>query len=169
MKSMSNKQVASREEVEHFRRELSQSVAEGSHNQNLYMTSRFGASESSSEIRQLCQERDHLNFHGRNLERETLACPSAVRFLEPQVAHIPPLIGMFEVKRKRRLLFRQKIFALDQKIYRSLIIWMGQEKMLPSCNLAALGFCIFLNPHSMREMKDTFSRAGVDTNGTTSA
>ena len=88
MKSLSNKQVASGEEVEHFRRELSQSVAEGSHNQNLYMTSRFVASESSSEIRQLCQERDHLNFHGRNLEPGTLACPSAVRCLEPQVAHI---------------------------------------------------------------------------------
>ena len=61
-------QVASTKEVEHLRHELSQSFAEGSHYQNLFTTSRSGASESSSEIQHLRHERDHLNFYGRNLE-----------------------------------------------------------------------------------------------------
>ena len=54
-------QVARREEVEILRHELSRSLAEGSHYQNLFTTSRSGASESSSDIQQLRQERDHLN------------------------------------------------------------------------------------------------------------
>ena len=59
---------ASREEFEKLRHELSQFHAEGSYDQILYTTSRCGASESSSEIQQLRQERDHLNDHCRNLE-----------------------------------------------------------------------------------------------------
>ena len=68
-------QVANREEVEILSRELS--LAEASHHQNLHTTSRSGASESSSEILQLRQERDHLNVHDRNLETETPRCRSA--------------------------------------------------------------------------------------------
>ena len=63
--------VASRQELDNLRHELSQSLGEGSHCQNLYHT---GKSRSSSEIQQLRQERDHLHVHGRNLETETLAC-----------------------------------------------------------------------------------------------
>ena len=51
-------------------------LVEGSHYQNLFTTSTSGASESSSEIQQLRQERDHLNVHGRNLETEPPACQS---------------------------------------------------------------------------------------------
>ena len=43
-------QVATREEVAILRRELSQSFSEGSHYQNVFTTSRSGASESSSAI-----------------------------------------------------------------------------------------------------------------------
>ena len=80
--------------------ELSQPLAEGSNYQNLCRTSRSGASESSAEIRQLRQERDHLNVHGRNLEIETPACQSAVRSVEAHVVQIPQLRGMLEVERK---------------------------------------------------------------------
>ena len=83
-------QVASREQVEISRRELSQSFAEASNYQSQCTTSRSGASESSSEIQPLRQERDHLNVHGRNLETETLACQSAVRFLDTQAAQTNP-------------------------------------------------------------------------------
>ena len=44
-----------------LRQELSQSLAEGSHYQNLFTTCRSGASESSSEIQQLRRERAHFN------------------------------------------------------------------------------------------------------------
>ena len=56
---------------------------------NLYTTSRSGASECSSEFQQLRHEREYLTVHCRNLETETLACQSAVRSLEAQVAEIP--------------------------------------------------------------------------------
>ena len=52
-------QVASREEVDMFRHELSQSLAEGSHCEILFTTNRSNASERSSEIQQLRQERDY--------------------------------------------------------------------------------------------------------------
>ena len=52
-------QVASREEVDMFRHELSQSLAEGSHCEILFTTSRSDASERSSENQQLRQKRDH--------------------------------------------------------------------------------------------------------------
>ena len=86
-----------REEVDILRHELSQSLAEGSHWENRNATSRSGASESSSEVQQLPQERDHVNVHVRNSKIETLACQSAVRSLEAQVAHILQLRGMIEV------------------------------------------------------------------------
>ena len=66
--------------------DLFQSLAERAHHRNLYTTSRSGASESSSDIQQLRQERDHLNVLGRILETETLACQSAVHSHEAQVA-----------------------------------------------------------------------------------
>ena len=58
-------QVASSEEVESLRHELSQ---EDRIIRICVRHCRSGASESSSEIMQLGQERDHLNVHGRNLE-----------------------------------------------------------------------------------------------------
>ena len=61
-------------QVEHWTDELSQSLAEGSHYQNLYTTIRSGASESSSEIQQFQNERDHVTVHSRILETETPAC-----------------------------------------------------------------------------------------------
>ena len=51
-----------------MRRESSQSLADGSHYQNLYTTSRSGAYEISSDIQQLRHESEHLIVHGRNLE-----------------------------------------------------------------------------------------------------
>ena len=134
--------------------ELSQPLAEGSHYQNLYTTSRSGASESSAEIQQLRQERDHLNVHDRNLEIETPTCQSAVRTVEVQVVQIIQLRGMLEVERKIRLLYKQKFFALDLEIYRSLKLWTGRKKSLPSCKLAAMNFGIILSPYNMREMDD---------------
>ena len=90
---------ASGEEVEHLRHELSQSLAEGSYYQNQSTTSRSGASESSSEIQQSRQERDHLNVHGHNLETETQAGQSAVRSHEAQVVQILQMRGMIHVER----------------------------------------------------------------------
>ena len=90
--------VASSEELEILRHELSQSLAEGSHYQNLCTTSRSGASEGSSEFLRLRQERDHLNVHGRNLETETPAFQRSVRSLEAQVAQIHQWRGMTEVE-----------------------------------------------------------------------
>ena len=63
-------QVASREDVEILRRELSQCLAERAHGQNRLTTSRSGASESSSEIQQLRHEREHLTVHNHNLANE---------------------------------------------------------------------------------------------------
>ena len=93
-------QVASGDEVEILRHEWSQSLAEGSQYQNLYTTSRSGASESSSDIQQSRHERDHLAAHCRNFETDTLACQSAVRSLEAQMVKIRRLRRMLEVKRK---------------------------------------------------------------------
>ena len=53
-----SQQVASGE-VENWRHELSQSLVKGAHCQTLYVTSRSGASESSSEIHQVRHEREH--------------------------------------------------------------------------------------------------------------
>ena len=53
-------QVASGEEVDISRHELSQSLPAGPHYQYLYATSRSGVFENSSEIQQLRHERDHL-------------------------------------------------------------------------------------------------------------
>ena len=52
-----SQQVASREGVDILRHELSHSPAEGTHYQNLYTSGRSGASEGSSEMQQLRQER----------------------------------------------------------------------------------------------------------------
>ena len=62
---------------------------------------------SSSEIQQLRQERDLLNVHGRNLETEKLACQSAVRSLEANVAQILHLRGMLEVERQMEYFIRK--------------------------------------------------------------
>ena len=62
-----------------LRHELSQSLLEGSHCQNLYTTSRSGASETSSEMQQLRHEDEHWTLHSRNLDCEKLRCSSAVR------------------------------------------------------------------------------------------
>ena len=62
--------------------DLSRSLAEGSQCKNLNTTRRSGASESSSEIRSLRHEREHLTVHSRNLEIETLACQARVVPLE---------------------------------------------------------------------------------------
>ena len=94
------RQVVSREEVEKLRHDVSQSLAEGSHSPNLFTTSISGASESSSEIQQVRQERDHLSVHGRILETEPPACQSAVRFLAAQVAQIRQVKVMLEVERR---------------------------------------------------------------------
>ena len=65
-------QVARREEeVETLRRELSQSLVEGTHCQTLHTENRSGPSESLSEIQQLRHERDSLTTRCRNLETET--------------------------------------------------------------------------------------------------
>ena len=60
--------VANGEEVEIFRHELSQYLAERSHSKNLYTTSRYGASEYSSEVQHLRHDREHLTGRSRNLE-----------------------------------------------------------------------------------------------------
>ena len=52
----------------------------------MYAASRSGAADNSSEIQQLRHEREHLIVLCRNLETEKLACQSAVRSLEAQVA-----------------------------------------------------------------------------------
>ena len=88
------RQIPSGEVVEILRHELSQYLAEGSHCQNLFTTSRYGASESQSEIEQLRQERDQLNVRGRNFEQ------SAVRSLEAQFVQKRQLRGMLGVERK---------------------------------------------------------------------
>ena len=56
---------------------------------------------------------------------------------------------------KHRLLCRQRLFALNHKFCRSLKFRTGRKKWLPSCKHAAMKFGITLNPHSMREMKET--------------
>ena len=79
-KSKSNR-VVSREEVEHLRHEMFQSLTDGSHYENPFTTSRSGASESSSENQRLRHDREHSNVHSGNLETEKQACQSAVRSL----------------------------------------------------------------------------------------
>ena len=59
-KKVQSQQVASGEELQNFRHELSQSLVEGAHYQTLYNTSRSGASENSSDFLHLRQERDSL-------------------------------------------------------------------------------------------------------------
>ena len=90
--------VASGEEVDYLRHELTQCLVEGSHYQNLETTSRCGASENSSEIQQVQQELDHLTVRRRKLEDETLRCQSAVSLFEAQ---IPRSRGMLEVERQK--------------------------------------------------------------------
>ena len=99
-KSKVNRLRAEKELFFFSRNELSQSLAQGSHCQNLCTTRRSGAFASPSDIQQSQQESDHLNVYGRNLETEKLACQSAVRFREGHVAHIPLLRGIIDLERQ---------------------------------------------------------------------
>ena len=80
---------------------LSQSLVEGAHCQTLYNTTRSGASESSSEIRHMRQERDSLIICGRTIETDMQSLRDAVSCFEAQFAHIPRLRGMLDVKRQK--------------------------------------------------------------------
>ena len=60
-------QVASGEEVDILRHELSQSLAAGSPYQNLYTTCRLGASKAPPTVRSCDKNVITLMFHGRNL------------------------------------------------------------------------------------------------------
>ena len=73
-------QVASREEVETMRHELSQSLS---------------ARDCSCDKNVVT-----VNVHGGSLETEALSCQSAVRSLGPQVAQMSQLRIMLEVERK---------------------------------------------------------------------
>ena len=140
-------QVASNEVVEFLRHELSQSLAEGSHYQNLYTTSRNGASRSSSEIVQLRHERGQLTVHGHNLKTEKLTCQNAVQ--------IPRLMRMLQVE-----------WALEQQFWSCLKIWRGRKKSLPSCKLAAMNFGHHPDPHKKcAKWRISFSNAGEGANG----
>ena len=87
-------QVASWEEVEHMRHELTQSLAEGSHYFNLFTRSISDASDRSSETQQLRHGRKHWPAHSRNSETEKLACQSAVRSLATQVTQVLQMTAM---------------------------------------------------------------------------
>ena len=155
-------QVASGEQVEILRRELSQSFAEASNYQSQCTTSRSGASESSSEIQPLRQERDHLNVHGRNLETETLACQSAVRFLDTQAAQIPQLRGnptrITSACKVVDVIFSTSNIPLNFGIYAT-CAWIRKStthSAIGQVKRRALQWIlIFLSPRRVREMKDT--------------
>ena len=135
--------------------ELSQPLAEGSNYQNLCRTSRSGASESSAEIRQLRQECDHLNVHGRNLEIETPACQSAVRSVEAHVVQIPQLRGMLEVGKKKSTPLQAEVFRFGSNNLQISHMWDKLKEELAQLQGSLLvNFGIILNPHSMREMDD---------------
>ena len=86
-----------------------------------------------------------VTVHSRILETEKLACESAVRSLEAQVAQIPQFRRVIDVERQKKL-HMQKFFAMEPTTYSSLNIWIGPKKMLPSCKLAAICFSIHLRP-----------------------
>ena len=79
---------------------MSQTLAEGWHYLNLYTTSRCGASNCSSEIQQVRQEREPLNVHRGNLETNSHARRSAVRSLEGQVLRLRRMIGVARLTSK---------------------------------------------------------------------
>ena len=111
---------------------MSQSLAEGSHCQNLYTTSRSGAPESSSEVQQSRQEHGHLDVSTHNLEAENATHVKA-RFalFEAQVSQIPQSRGMLEVGRKWATLQAEVILLGSQDLHTSLNIWIGQWKRSP--------------------------------------
>ena len=75
-------------------------------------TSRSGASESSSEIRQLRHERDSLTDSCRSLERETQRCRRALSSFETQIAQIPRSRGKLDVQRQKSNTLRADVLRL---------------------------------------------------------
>ena len=130
-------QVASRQEVDNLRHELSQCPVEGAHYLTRYTTCRSGVCEISSEIQQLRQERDSLTSHCRSLETEIQRCQSAVSSSEAQIAQFPRVRRMLDVE-------REKSNALQADVLRQMAdnvdfskIWTGLMKKLLSYKLAA--------------------------------
>ena len=140
-------------EGEILRRELSQSLAEGSQCQNLYSTSTCDASENSSENLQLRHEREHVTVHSRNLETETPACQRAVRCLESQIAQIPHLKGMINVEGQKSntpwtevIHFETGTLQFSQKLDRS------KAKVAQLQARCCTDFWHHLEPTQLREM-----------------
>ena len=96
-----------------MRHELSQFVARGSHSQDLYTTSRSGASEISPKFQQLRHERGHL-------KTETLRGQSTAGSLEEQVAYILRLPGIFEVEKQQSHTFTSRSSSLESRDFTDL-------------------------------------------------
>ena len=115
-KEVQSQQVASREEIEKLRHELSQSLVQGAHCWTLYNTSGSGALESSSEIQ---QERDSLTIRCRSLETEMQRLRDAVSLVELQVAQVLRLRGMLEVQRQTSNTLQADVLRLRAENIRS--------------------------------------------------
>ena len=100
---------------------LSQSLAEGSYFQNLFTTRRSGASESSLDIRDMIVIHLTVHWHNHNLKTETLACQSAVRFLEAQVAQNLELRRTIEVGRQTWNTIAEEIITVLTR-YRPIVL-----------------------------------------------
>ena len=118
-KEVQSQQVASREEIEKLRHELSQSLVQGADCWTLYNTSGSGSLESSSEIQQLPQERDSLTTRCRSLETEMQRLRDAVSLVEPQVAQVLRLRGMLEVQRQTSNTLQADVLRLRAENIRS--------------------------------------------------
>ena len=113
-------QIPSGKEFENLRRSLSKSFVEG----------RSGASESSSEIQQLRQERDR----NRNASKSK----QGSFFRSASCENSSMRRNGSSRATKNRILHRQKFFAVEPRIQSFLNIWIGLKKKLPSCKLAAM-------------------------------
>ena len=94
-------------------------------------------------MQKLREKRDHLNVHGRNMETESPACQIASQ-----------QVGKIDVGRRIAYSPGRSCFALELRIHSSLTIYIGRNKMLPSCKLATMILGIILSRHRKREMMD---------------
>ena len=154
-------QVASREEVEILRHELSHSLAEGSQSQN------------PQPKNDLVRPKVHQQFSSCDMsvimwlfmvtiwKPKTLRYRSAVSPLFPQVAQSPRLTGMPQVERLKTNTLQA--FLLRLRAGKSLKVWKGLNERFSHLQPRCHNFCCHPEPHAVcARVGKSFARAAVD-------